>query len=259
MKVKVKGVAYIDDLRNTMNKDGKWIKPHLLYRSANLSKITDKGQLLHDKYHVCYVFDLRTDAEEENKPEPLIDEIKYFHAPMADNYENPIITKENRLKILKELSNREGGSKEYMRQFYPLMITSPRAIEVYKLFFKTLLEAKDDEAILFHCTQGKDRTGVLLMLLLSALNVHEQVIINKYMEYNIINWRFRTSVKFAMSLFKSPRLAVQLDHVLSARLSYIKSAIGEIKNKYRNVNNYLTNVIGLTDNDIDLLRKKYLR
>ena len=104
MKVKVKGVAYVDDLRDTLTKDWKLVKPHLLYRSANLAKVNDGGKKLYEKHHVKYVIDLRTDAEQEHKPEKLIDEIEYHHIAIADNYENPIITKENRLSILKELS-----------------------------------------------------------------------------------------------------------------------------------------------------------
>lgn len=259
MKVKIKGVAYVDDLRDILTKDWKLIKPHLLYRSANLAKITDGGKKLHEKYHVKYVIDLRTDAEQEYKPEKLIDEIEYHHIAIADNYENPIITKENRLSILKELTKRPGGTKEYMRQFYPLMINSPRAIDGYKKIFSILLSAKENEAVLFHCTQGKDRTGVVLLLLLSALNVDNWIIINKYMEYNIINWWFKNSVRVAMSLFKSPRLAVALDNVIGARRIYIQSAIDEINNKYQGTDNYIRNVIGLSDNDIKLLKLKYLK
>ena len=258
MKIKIKGVAYVDDLRDTLTKDWKLVKPHLLYRSSNLSKIADGGRKLHDKYHVKYVIDLRTDAEVEAKPENLIDEIEYHHIAVADNYENPIITKENRLAILKDLSKRPGGTKEYMRQLYPLLINSPRANAGFKKMFHILLSAKDDEAVLFHCTQGKDRTGVALLLILSALNVDKFTIIHKYMQYNVINWLFKASVRVAMSLFKSPRLAIALDNVIGARIVYIQSAIDEIKKKYGGRKNYLRNVIGLSDNDIKILRKRYL-
>lgn len=259
MKLRAKGVAYIDDLREVMTRDWKLIKPRLLYRSANLAKVPDGGQKLYDKFHIRYVIDLRTDDEVAAKPETLIPEIQYFHIPIADNAENPIVTKENRLAFLKELSARPGGTREYMRQFYPLLINSPKAIEGYKKIFNILLSAQKDEAVLFHCTQGKDRTGIVLLLILSALNVDNHVIIRKYMEYNIINWLFKASVRVAMSLFKSPRLASQLDNVISARRIYIKSAIYEIINKYDGAENYLRNIIGITDNDIKLLRLKYLR
>lgn len=257
MKVHSRGVAYIDDLRDIKTIDGKKIKPLLLYRSSNLSKIKDGGEKLYTKYHVRNVFDLRTEHELENKPEKLTEKINYVHVPTVENAENRTVTKESRLGILKDIANREGGSLEYMRQFYLLLVSSPKSIAGYKAIFKTLLEAKEGEATLFHCTQGKDRTGMVLLLILSALNVAKDVIIRKYMQYNLINWAYKLSIKVAMTLFKSPRLAIALDHLLSARKVYINSAIQEIDEKYGGIDNYLRNIIGLSDNDINLLRLKY--
>ena len=260
MKIKIKNLTYIKDLAGIKTSDGKSVKPHLLYRSSNLSGLNaEELNKLYDA-NIRYVCDFRTEEEHEIKPELVdVDYIAYTHLPVVENPDNPAITKENRLSILKELSKRPGGTKEYMRQFYPLMINSPRAIAGFKEFFSILLRAKEDEAVLFHCTQGKDRTGVVLLLLLSALNVDNWIIINKYMEYNIINWLFRVSVRVAMSLFKSPRLALALENVIGARRIYIQSAIDEINNKYQGVDNYLRNIIGLTDNDIKSLRLKYLK
>ena len=44
--------------------------------------------------------------------------------------------------------------------------------------FKIMLASKG--TVLFHCTAGKDRTGVLAMLLLKLADVDEETIINDY-------------------------------------------------------------------------------
>ena len=48
----------------------------------------------------------------------------------------------------------------------------------YRVFFETLLA--NDEAIIFHCTVGKDRTGVAAALLLSLLGIPEEEIVRDY-------------------------------------------------------------------------------
>ena len=259
MKVHVKGVPYIDDLRGIKNSEGRKIKPHLLYRSANLSKMKDNGEYLQSKYNVKDVIDLRTDDEIKNKPESLNKDINYYHFPIATAKENPTVSKETRMKMLKEISARPGGTKKYMRDFYPVMMRSEKAIGYYKQIFKLLLEGKKDEAVLFHCTQGKDRTGIILMLILSALEVKKKIIIKQYMRYNCINWFFKFYVGLGMTLFKSPRLAVALSHFLSARKAYIEAAYETIDKEFKGIKNYLSNIIGLTDNDIKTLKLKYLK
>ena len=259
MKIRIKGVAYIDDLRGIKASDNKRVKSHLLYRSSNLSKMVDPKDKLHQKYQVKNVIDLRTEDELIAKPEKLVNAINYFHMPIATSEENPTVSKENRLKMLKEISKREGGTKKYMRDFYPVMMKSEKAISYYKEIFKILLESKENEATLFHCTQGKDRTGIILMLVLSALGVNKKRIIREYMRYNCINWFFKFYVSLGMTLFKSPRLAIALDNLLGARKTYIEAAFDTVETEYQGMANYLSKIIGLSDKDIETLKLKYLK
>ncbi|MBQ6256673.1 MAG: tyrosine-protein phosphatase, partial [Clostridia bacterium] len=46
----------------------------------------------------------------------------------------------------------------------------------YSQFFQALLALPEDRALLFHCSQGKDRTGCGAMLILFALGVDEETV-----------------------------------------------------------------------------------
>ena len=96
------------------------------------------------------------------------------------------------------------------------------------------------------------------MLLLSALGVKKETIISKYLSYNKITWFFRFSVYLGMFLTKGVRLANGLNDVLRAVKSYILSAYRTIDKKYQGMNNYLRNIIGLTNENIDALKAKYV-
>ena len=259
MKIKIKNLTYIKDLAGIKTSDGKSVKPHLLYRSSNLSGLNaEELNKLYDA-NIRYVCDFRTEEEHEIKPELVdVDYIAYTHLPVVENPDNPAITKENRLKILKDIVYKKGGVKKYMKNFYALLVDNDKAIKSYQEFFKILLESKENEATVFHCTQGKDRTGVGLMLLLSALGSDKKVIIKQYLAYNKISWFFRFSVYLGMFLTKGVILANALNDILRAVRSYILTSFEVIETKYQGMQNYLHNIIGLTDKDIQTLRTKYL-
>ena len=259
MKIKIKNTTYIKDLGNIKTADGHLVKSNLLYRSSNLSGLTKEEVYLLYKNNIRYVCDFRTEEEHDLKPE-LIDvkEIDYVHLPLVENQENPMITKENRLRILKDIVYHRGGAKKYMRAFYSTLVDNDMAIASYKEFFKILLNCHDDEAVIFHCTQGKDRTGVGLMLLLSALGVKKDTIVKKYLSYNKITWLFRFSVYLGMFLTRGVRLANGLNDILRAVKSYILASYETIDTKYQGMDNYLRNIIGLTDENIEALKAKYV-
>lgn len=259
MKIKLKNITYIKDLGNIKTADNRRVRSNLIYRSSNLSKINQKEVDLLYKNNIRYVCDFRTDEEQGLKPELInVENIDYHHLPVVENIDNPAITKDNRLAILKDIIKNKGGVKPYMRNFYVTLVDSEKAINCYKEFFDILLNCKENEAVLFHCTQGKDRTGIGLMLLLSALGVKKETIIKKYMSYNKITWAFRFLVYIGVFLTKGVRFANGLNDVLRAVKSYILASYKVIETKYQGMDNYLRNIIGLTDEKINILKAKYV-
>ena len=259
MKFKVKNVSLLEDLRDIKTLANKRIKKLAIFRSSHFAKI-EKGQdeVLFNKYHLHHVVDFRTDEEITKMPELEGSVINHYHFPMLENHENRMITKENRLRILKEMSRTEGGARARMSDFYELLITSKKAQKAYRNFFDVLLKAKDGEAVAFHCTQGKDRTGIALMLLLTVLGVDKQTIIDRYMKFNKLTFWFRFWVFVGMFLFKTPKLAFNLDRIIGTRREYIERSYATIERDYQNIDNYIRTSIGLTDEEIQILRSQYL-
>ncbi len=258
---KIKKLAYIHDLGGILTKDGLVIKHHKLIRSSNLSKINSEGvDRLADNFKVKRVIDLRTEEEIKQNPEDFITtRIEYLHLPSLTNEQNPAINKLNRLEILDALVHLKGGVKAHMKKLYRTLVNSKKAQNVYKEVFKNLLDDSNDGAILYHCTQGKDRTGVLTYLILSALGVSSITASNVYMSFNRRSILKRVAIWIGMNVAVSPRKAVALNNCLIARRIYINSAIEELDTQYNGVENYLKNQIGLSDEDITKLRNKYLR
>lgn len=259
MKKKIKGLSLFDDLKNIKTEENKKIRKGVLYRSSHFAKLEDGDEeKLIKYYNLHHVVDLRTEEEVTKMAELTDSKINRYWYPILESHENRMITKENRMPILKEMAAKPGGAKQSMIDYYCLLITSKKAQKAYKNFFDTLLKINKDEALAFHCTQGKDRTGVTLMLLLSVLGVDRKIITKKYLQYNKIKFHFRFWAFVGMTLFISPRLARHLDKILGARKEYIEASYQTIEKEYQNIDNYIRNVIGLSDENIKQLRLKYL-
>lgn len=102
--------------------------------------------------------------------------------------------------------------------------------------FEHLLERPDP--LLFHCTAGKDRTGLAAALVLSALGVSEPDIWRDYLLTNQLYKRNSTGV---ISL--SPDV---LKIVWEVQESFLQASLEEIQSRYGNIQNYLSTELGMT-------------
>ena len=259
--MKLKDVEYIQDLGNLKTSDGKRLKPHLIYRSAQLSTIKDKDlNLLVNKYNVKHVVDLRTPQEIKEKDESRIaSSLSYWHLPVLSNEENPAINRENRLDYLDKMIKMDGGISTYLNNLYRLMVNSPAAIKGYKEIFDALADNQNEEGYLFHCTQGKDRTGIVIFLILSALGVDYKRIEKLYHSFNRKKLGILIAIYFGMFTVYGPRRAHNLNKILTAKKKYLRYSLDEINTKHGGIKNYLNNVVGLSDEQIAKLKQIYLK
>lgn len=259
--IKIKKLDYIDDLGGTITSNLHTLKHGLLYRSSHLSKLDEENiDKLFSRYPLKNIIDLRTVEEIKQAPEKekLPTGVNYYHFPLADDKANPAVNKDNRLDILNELVKLEGGVKSHITKLYRIVATSEMAIASYKEIFQLLLNNKNNEAFDFHCTQGKDRTGILIILILYVLGVSLNMAINVYLSFNKYGVFRRIAIFLGMNLVVSPRKAVALNALLTAKRKYINAAIDEINQKFGSLDLYIKNIIGLTDEDIKKLRKQYV-
>jgi len=124
-------------------------------------------------------------------------------------------------------------------------------------FFRILLE--DDGAVLWHCTQGKDRTGVVAAATLLALGVDRDEIMRDYMRTNR-SCRFKNFWIFiGVTLVTfSVRKAHNLNLLLSSRRGFLAAAFDEIDRVWNGTEGFLHNALRLSDEDIRELREIYL-
>ena len=127
----------------------------------------------------------------------------------------------------------------------------------YKPFFEKLLALPASQALLFHCTAGKDRTGIGAALLLSALGVSHETIVEDYLASNV--YRKTSNTKLADQLVQKMHINEQVaNDLLSVKKEYLNATFDAINKQYGLVSNFLKGPLGLDETKITLLKKKFL-
>jgi protein-tyrosine phosphatase len=142
-----------------------------------------------------------------------------------------------------------------MVQLYQWFITSPLARETFAEALR-LVATPEALPLLFHCTAGKDRTGWLSAIILSALGVDRPTVMADYLRTNELN---ADGNAFVLS-----RLANRVDDpsvlvpLLEARREYLEAAFARAEESYGGMDGYLREGLGLSDEARQTLRAALL-
>lgn len=130
----------------------------------------------------------------------------------------------------------------------------------YAEMFAYLLAQPKDEALLFHCTQGKDRTGLAAMLILSTLGVDEETIVFDYLLTNTFNAALIERERAGLLATGIPeqeldKYMIGFDQVFPQTMH---NALDHLRRTYGSAWGYVRDALGVTDADREELRAKYL-
>ena len=267
------GIGNARELGGYISKDGRRVKHGVLLRTAGIGHATESDlRLLSDKYHVETVVDLRMDDEVMSSPDPEVHGAENVHISIMDKKEmeseikkkNPELY-EKFLKMQQELdlvpfliSSVDMGIVS--DRLYIDFVTSKSGRNGYRKFFECIESVSPDRAFLFHCTQGKDRTGVAAMLILSALEISEETILKDYMLTNKYN---EALIRKEREMLRE-RLGKEADtdKYLSAMdqvdSRYMENVLLYLKKTYGSVRNYITEELGQTEKSLEQLKEKFL-
>ena len=242
--------------------DGRKVKQNLLLRTGSLSDISDKtAQILAEKFDVKYVIDFRMENERNDAPDKDIPGAENIWINVFD----PSAVNADKSKLIAKIHDKEemlkmfvGNSKNgEIGLLYQQILFSKAGKRGYGKFFDILL--KSNGAVLWHCSYGKDRTGLGSALILYALGVDEQTIMEDFLLTNeVYKDKIELSRTEISKLTDNETLlhdVVALTGVLGENL---KRAFDRIKSEYGSVKNYLFDVLGLDDEKIAVLREKFL-
>ena len=121
----------------------------------------------------------------------------------------------------------------------------------FRRVFDVLLD-EDNYPAVIHCTTGKGRTGIATALVLSALGVNKEDIME---DYRLSNRYFDIPSATSYAYELPTRSQEALTTVYSAREGFLDAARNEIESTYGSVDEYLTQAVGLQKEEVRQLRK----
>ncbi|KAL6243512.1 hypothetical protein RBB50_009505 [Rhinocladiella similis] len=147
-----------------------YLRPGLIYRSGSLAGLDDKGKsILTDVLGVQTVFDLRSAGERNAFPLPSIENVQILWLP-SDSSSAANLEISDFANLEADTNPWEGGCRGWSKEYRQVLM-------LYKEPFQKVLGHllhNPSVPILFNCTAGRDRTGVLAALLLSLAGVPDE-------------------------------------------------------------------------------------
>jgi len=237
----VHGATNLRDLGGYRTTDGATVKWQTLYRSNELSKLDEAARVAFHAVGIRTICDFRNDEERTAAPTPLSPD------DPAEIRHLPIKVTAGVGEVLTGGTATAADVRNVLKEIYRLF-----AIEhapAYRLLFSSLVDGAVFP-LAFHCTAGKDRTGVAAALVLSALGVPRDTIFEDYL---LTNDYWDAPTDLLANLSGDVRSAV-----LEAHPEYLEAAFGAIVARFGSVENYLHDAMGLTPGRRRHLRERLL-
>jgi len=240
-------VTNLRDMGGVPTINGKQIAYHHFYRGAALLPNTDEQKRNIDSLNLKMIIDFRSESEINDRKDYVpngCEYVRYSGLKMLDNPQNQgnfdfayLVQSGNIYQL-----------KQYMVDMYETMAIENPA---FKALMNALKEGKTP--LYFHCTAGKDRTGVAGALILLCLGVDEEAVYEEYLLSNI----YRKQVNEWLLERVEEKYREDIKPLYYVQKDYLKKTIDEIKCIYGTFDTYFEKEHGLTKEMRLALQEKY--
>ena len=233
--------------------EGKHVKWGQIYRGIPTGKLTGEAdRRLLDSLGLRLILDLRSSGEAKKEPDYVPDGARLVQICglcAEDGTEIDFSPKD----IEKLIGT--APQEDPVRRMYRRMLTGNKA-------FKELFRALEagETPILFHCTSGKDRTGVAAMLILLALGASDEVICADFEQTNACRKAEIDAVlaEHAAEIAADPACRMRYYAMAGVDPAAAPFVLGTIRREFGSAENYLETEYGLTPARLMRLRRMYL-
>ena len=267
--IPVKGIVNARDLGGYVMQDGRKLRDGVLIRTAHLADATDSDLKYLSGLPVAKVIDFRKDEEKKGKADLMVPGAEYIClvidasgnlVKQATEDEKRLFTGHKQFDIKKFMIMAAFNSmaQRIAREMYPNLFFDPDCQKQFKQFFRLILETEKG-AVLYHCTQGKDRTGIASALILAALGADMETIVA---DFDATNRVYEADVRRCcrnVRLMGGKEAEIEtVKAFLGANTDNFIKTLDRVDLQYGSMEAYLKDPIGLTNQDIITLRERYL-
>ncbi len=266
MKVVFDKIDNARDLGGIQGAGGRLIRPHRLLRTAHLHDASDADvKRLREEYNLCRIFDFRSLGEFNAVPDREIEGVLHHLLPTidmrAEQDTGKPIPDEAFLELDRHIVNYSFYPEVQVMaaNMYPSLIRSEFSQLQYAAFLRLIIEAPEDGGILWHCAQGKDRTGWGAAFLMFALGVEPETVIA---DFDLSNEAYRPIVSKlnadVLARGGGEKEMAVIQAFMGVSTANFISTLQLIDREFGGMTAYLHDILCLTHDDIQLLRKRFL-
>lgn len=233
--------------------DGKQVRWGKIYRSGKFEKLRSQEFEAMKTLGITTVVDLRTPGEVDHEPDniPANQGINWIHIPVSGITDEELEQTKKEIRKLDPVEFDGAGKMETVMNRFALQGTQD-----FAKVFRLLLDDKNN-SLVYHCTAGKDRTGLLTALILAALGVSEEVIMQEYLLSNYYRYdKIERNARLGAHIMGIETQSSRA--IMDVRPNYLNASFMAIKSNYGSIEEYLVKGIGLSKQELQQLKRMYL-
>lgn len=260
------------DVGGLKTTDGRQVKPHFFLRGADLRSVSDEDyETLFQTYHLGWIIDLRTQEEARRAPDRVLAPASYLFLPVReklDSFINGDIAKLNAsypVKLATAIQQKQVSIDRLLEYSYAFLIESEFARAQYAKMLDLIYQmarAGDQRSFYLHCSAGKDRTGLGMLFILSALGVDQAEIEKDYLSTNEDRFVSAKVAYFQDELrthgFTDQQVVEEAIRSITVNQHWFQITLDTIKARYGSMDSFLKEGLKLSSEKLKTIRSFYL-
>jgi protein-tyrosine phosphatase len=246
------GAVNFRDLGGYVAANGRSVCWQKIYRSDRLDNLTMQDMEILAQKHIVTDCDLRTSYEQSYWQDRLWDGVAHYDCHIYNEeditYENQITT-----ETVNNLINSLPVPQGIVGRRYQKILLDKTGQMALKRVFQEILSLDENDALVFHCTAGKDRTGLVAAVILLGLGVKEEDIIADYL---LSNELYLFSIKHTLPTDDDLQNIIERMNLNGVDALSIQTIIQTINQGFGGFDNYFLKVLNFSKADLSEFRNK---
>jgi protein-tyrosine phosphatase len=257
-RIELQGQKNFRDLGGYKNVHGKPVEWGALFRSGQLHDLTDADFSVVSNLGLKLIIDFRSEGERDDKPDRIPEGASVLADPISCDAYGELV-----MYVLETGDTSQLTPDQTLDLFDTIYLDN---LEPFQLLLSQVIES-ENRPVLFHCSGGKDRTGFAAALILAALQVPLNVIVddyllsNKYLESSSQEMLDEFSREIEENTGTAPTeedLERMNSCLIEVRPEHLLRAFQTVFDAYGTIENYIVQGLGIPQTDIEEFRNQVL-
>lgn len=245
--VKMEGGLNFRDVGGYPTNDGKTVIKGKVFRSADISKLTDNDMKKMADNYIYTVIDFRGTKEAATAPDRQFTNTDYTLCPAgSDNLPDA----KQMVEMLKQ--------EDFLLTMYGKPSIQYYGERYRPMFVKLLTLPEGNAGLLYHCTGGRDRTGMATALFLYLLDVPMNVIEADFVASNIYLKPMNKDMYVGMAQMMGTTVD-EIEKKMMLRPELLQNFFASITETYGSMDNFYLRELGIGKAEKALLKTKYTK